>query len=249
LSPRRAGAQDPASLRLPDGEELAGWLEAAPGLPVVCTFAPELPGALELVGRFAGRVVFSIGHTEATREEAQAALAAGARHFTHLFNAMPGLHHRHPGPVTAAFEHAEATAEIIADGVHVHPALVALAARLLGERLVLVTDAMRACGMGDGTFRLYRHDVRVVGGEARLADGTLAGSLLTMDAAVRSAVAAGVPLAAALHAASGAPAGTIGRSGELGAIAAGRAADLVELDAELRVVRVLVAGEEVWHAD
>jgi N-acetylglucosamine-6-phosphate deacetylase len=244
LQPAKCGAQDPASLRAANRDELLAWIDEAGELPLVMTIAPEVEGALELIGELAGRVVFSIGHTAATLEISIAALERGARHFTHLFNAMPPLHHREPGPVAAALG-SKATAELIADTLHLHPAVLSLAARSLGGRAVLVTDAMRACGMPEGSYRLYRHEVTVSGGAARLRDGTLAGSVLTMDAAVRNMVSvAGIDLEDALRAATSTPAALVGAATK-GRIAAGLDADLVVLDDDLTVARVIARGEEV----
>jgi N-acetylglucosamine-6-phosphate deacetylase len=246
LSPSRAGAQDPEALRPANRDELDGWLSLAPGMPFVMTLAPEAPGALELIAARAPQVRFSLGHSEASVEVASAALAAGARGFTHLFNAMPALHHRQPGIVGAAFaDLTGSTVELIADGLHVHPLLLAACARLLGERVVLVTDAMRACGMPAGRYELGGLPVTVEDGAARLGDGTLAGSLLTMAAAVRTMVhAAGLPLVAVLPLAAAVPARALGLTRK-GRIAGGFDADLVELDEALRVARVWIAGEEL----
>ncbi|HVS03341.1 MAG TPA: N-acetylglucosamine-6-phosphate deacetylase [Thermoanaerobaculia bacterium] len=248
LNPRRAGAQDPAALRAADRGEVAQWLGAAGALPVLMTVAPEVPGVLALIAGLGERVIFSVGHTEATLEQAERAFAAGARHLTHLFNAMPGLHHRQPGPVAAAIAAEGVTAELIADGVHVHPAMLRLALDLFPKRLLLITDAMRACGLGDGAYRLGALAVEVRGGEARLADGTLAGSLLTMARAVHFMVTrAGVPLERVLPMTSTAPARVLGLT-DRGRIEAGCIADLVELSSELAVTRVLVRGREVARA-
>lgn len=246
LSPRRCGAHDPSALRAPDSEELRSWLREIEGLPAVVTLAPELPGALEMISELHQRVIFAIGHTEATFEEAAEGLARGARHFTHLFNAMAPLHHRRPGAAGAALASPSATAELIADGMHLHPALLGLAARALGGRAVLVTDAIRACGMPEGSYALHRHEVTVAGGAARLADGTLAGSVLTMAAAVRNGVRhTGLPLEQIAPMASEIPARLLGLSRK-GRLAAGFDADLVVLgDPSLEVERVFLGGEEL----
>ena len=245
LNPARAGAQDPAALRAADLAEVDGWIAAAGELPLLMTVAPEVAGVPELVAARSGRIRFSLGHSEAGHEQAQAALAAGARQVTHLFNAMPPLHHREPGLVGAALASPDAVVELIADGHHVHPLLLGACARLLGERVALVTDAMRACGMPPGTYALAALEVIVDGSSARLPGGALAGSLLTMDAAVRTMVrGAGLPLARALPLASAVPARALGLASH-GRIAAGAAADLVELDEELRAARVWIGGEPV----
>jgi N-acetylglucosamine-6-phosphate deacetylase len=244
LNPAKAGAQDPGALRAADAAEVEEWLAAAGGLPVTMTVAPEVPGVLELIAAFAGRLTFSIGHTEASAEVAQRALALGARRFTHLWNAMPPLHHRQPGVVGAALASPDATLELIADGRHVDPLLLAACARLAPTRTALVTDAMRAAGMPDGRYALAALEVEVRDGCARLAGGALAGSLLTMDAAASTMVRkAGLPLELVLPLASEVPARALGLS-EAGILAPGAAADLVELDDQLRASRAWVAGNE-----
>ena len=244
LNPARAGAQDPAALRAADLAEVDGWIAAAGELPLLMTVAPEVAGVLALIAARGERVRFALGHSEAGHELAQAALAAGARQVTHLFNAMPPLHHRQPGLVGAALASPDAVVELIADGLHVHPLLLGACARLLGERVALVTDAMRACGMPHGAYRLGPLEVTVDESGARLAGGALAGSLLTMAGAVRTMVReAGLPLASVLPLASAVPARALGLAGH-GRIAAGGAADLVELDDGLGVARVWIDGEE-----
>jgi N-acetylglucosamine-6-phosphate deacetylase len=240
-----AGAQDRSSLRDPDAEELEALLEAVGPLPAIMTIAPELPGALELIRRFSGRITFSIGHTAADHATAVKALELGASHFTHLFNAMTPLHHREPGVVGAALASRTATAELIADGIHLAAPVIRIAVNGMPSRIALVTDAMRACGLKDGTYKLYDYDVRVADGAARLTDGTLAGSVLTMETAVRNAVVlAGLPLEAVIPLSTEVPARLLGLGARKGRIAAGCDADLVLLDDELRVARVFVAGVE-----
>jgi N-acetylglucosamine-6-phosphate deacetylase len=248
LNPARAGAQDPAALRAADLAETDRWIAAAGDLPLRMTVAPEAPGVRELIVARAARIGFSLGHSEASHEQAAAAFAAGARGVTHLFNAMPPLHHREPGLVGAALASPQAVVELVADGLHVHPLLLAAVARLLGERVALVTDAMRACGMPPGEYALGALRVTVDERGARLAGGALAGSLLTMAGAVRTMVReAGLPLARALPLASTVPARALGLSRH-GRIAPGAAADLVELDDELSAARVWIAGEEIAAA-
>ncbi len=155
INPERAGAQDPSSIRPADIEELSSLLAEAPELRWIVTLAPELPGARSLIEHFRPlrhRVTFAIGHTAADYDAAAAALGWGASHFTHLFNAMTGLHHREPGAVGAALLSTAATAELIADGIHVHPAVLHLASRIMPQRIALVTDAIRACGLADGAY-------------------------------------------------------------------------------------------------
>jgi len=210
---------------------------------VQVTLAPELPGGLDAVRRLVSAgVAVAVGHTEAGWDEASAAFDAGASLVTHAFNAMPGLGHRAPGPLGAALARDGVTIEAIADGVHVHPALIRVLMDAAPRRVALITDAMAAAGSGGGRYLLGALDVDVTDGVARLAgDGTIAGSTLTQDAALRTAVAAGVSLPVAVEALTGAPARAIARD-DLGALAPGRLADAVLLDARLTVRGVWTAG-------
>ena len=230
LSGLKAGAQPPAALQLPELTVLEDLFAAGP--PTLLTLAPELPGALALVERAAqAGVVVSLGHSTATYECAVQAIAAGARHITHCFNAMLPLHHREPGLVGAALDLPDVTVEVIADGVHLHPAVVRLLWRTCGvSRVCLVSDAVDVDLPGEGV--------------ARLADGTLAGSRVGLDAAVRNAVGWGIPLADALTMASTTPASVIGVEHVL---ALGAPADLVLLDERLEVVMTIVAGTPIWE--
>ncbi len=241
LSRIRCGAQHPEYLLEPDRQVLDTLLKAGQGHVRTVTIAPELPGALELIDRLVeADVTVAVGHTDATYVQAMAAFDRGARLLTHAFNGMRPLHHREPGPVAAAFD-AGVACEAINDRVHVHPAVLRL---IPPERLILVTDAIDATGRGDGRYRLGGQDVAVVGGQARLVEGgALAGSTLTMDEAVRRAVLdVGLGIAAASAAASTHPARMLGIADRCGAIATGRAADLVVLDDDLRVRRVMAQG-------
>jgi N-acetylglucosamine-6-phosphate deacetylase len=250
LSPRRSGAHQPGALTHPAPAAIDELLTAGGGAVRMVTLAPELPGGLDAVGRLADAgVLVAIGHTDATYDEARAAIDAGARLGTHLFNAMRPLHHRDPGPVGALLD-APVDVELIADGVHLHPAVLRTVFAAKPGRCILVTDAMAAAGAPDGDYRLGPMAIEVRGGVARLADGSgdgaIAGSTLTMDAAVRFAVrTAGLPLIDVVHAASTAPAAAWGMA-DVGAIEAGRRADLVVLDERLEVVRVMRAG--AWLA-
>jgi N-acetylglucosamine-6-phosphate deacetylase len=246
LSALHAGAHDPALLAEPTPDAVDELVEAAAGHLRMVTLAPELPGGLDAVRRLsAAGVVAAIGHTDATYDQARAALDAGASVGTHLFNAMRALHHREPGPVTALLEHPDAYVELIADGVHLHPAVLRLAATRKPHLAVLVTDAMAAAGAGDGEYRLGDLSVHVRDGVARLAgNGAIAGSTLTMSAAVKFAVrVAGLPIEDVVRAATASPAAMLGLP-KVGALRPGYRADLVVLDAELDVLRVLHRG--VW---
>jgi len=249
LSAKHAGAHDRALLIEPTERDVETLVEAAGGHLRMVTLAPELSGGLDAVRRLStAGVVVAVGHTDATYDQARAALDAGASVGTHLFNAMRGIHHREPGPVTALMEHPDAYVELIADGVHLHPAVVRLAATPKPHRAVLVTDAMAAAGAGDGDYDLGPMRVEVRSGVARLAgQGAIAGSTLTMASAVRFAVLeAGLPIEDAVRAASASPAAMLGLD-RVGALRPGLRADLVVLDADLAVQRVLRGG--AWVVD
>lgn len=245
LARAHCGAHRVEHLRAPTAPEVQRLLDAAAGTVVQVTIAPELPGASETIGllRDAG-VRVAVGHTAATYEQARDAFEAGASLLTHAFNAMPGLHHREPGPLLAALEAEHVTVEVINDGVHVHPGLVRLLFDLAPGRVALVSDAMAAAGSPDGRYRLGGSDVIVAEGVARVADsGVIAGSTITVLDAVRNAVReVGLDLAVAVAAATQVPAAAIGRSGCHGHLDVGAAADAVLLDDELNVAAVWCAG-------
>ncbi|SOD71710.1 N-acetylglucosamine 6-phosphate deacetylase [Jatrophihabitans sp. GAS493] len=244
LSAARCGAQRPENLLAPDPLVLHKLLEAGQGVVRTVTIAPELPGALELIrDMVAAGVVAAVGHTDASYEQTAAAFAAGASLATHLFNAMGSFNQRAPGPAIAALD-AGVFVEMINDGVHVHESLTRLVERTAPDRLAFITDAISATGVGDGEYSLGDQAVRVRDGQARLSNGhSLAGSTHTMDEAVRRAVLeVGMSIEAASLAASGTPARVLGLEQTCGAIAPGLNADLVQLDDDLRVQRVMVGG-------
>jgi N-acetylglucosamine-6-phosphate deacetylase len=243
LSRARCGAHDPTQMRHPEPAEIDAALAAADGAIRMVTLAPELPGADAAIRRFldAG-VVVAVGHTDATYEQTKGAIAAGATVGTHLFNAMPPLHHRAPGPALALLRDPKVTVELIADGVHVHPAVVDAAIQAAGpDRVALITDAIGAAGCGDGAFRLGAVPIDVVSGVARVhGTSTIAGSTATMDRLFRS-VAPGAGLAAAVRMTSATPARALGLE-RVGALRAGYDANLVVLDRDLRVAAVMAHG-------
>ncbi|MBT8226956.1 MAG: N-acetylglucosamine-6-phosphate deacetylase [Dactylosporangium sp.] len=244
--PRR-GAQHPDHILAPDPRVLAALLDAGQGWVRTVTLAPEIPGALDLIDQVVGAgAVAAVGHTEATYDQAMAGFSRGARLLTHAYNGMRPPHHRQPGPVPAALD-AQIACEVINDGIHVHPAAVRLLARDNADRLILVTDAIAATGIGDGTFSLGGQAVVVRDGQARLtAGGALAGSTLTMAAAVRRAVVeVGLPVPVAAAAASGNPARLLGIADRCGAIVPGLDADLVLLDDAFELRRVMARGQWV----
>ena len=244
----RAGAQDLTSIRPSDIHELSALINEAPRLRWMVTIAPEIEGARALIEHFRDRVLFSIGHTSANHATAVAALEWGASHFTHLFNAMTGLHHRDPGVVGAAMTSVDATAELIADGIHVHQAALRLAVNAMPHRIALITDAMRACGLAEGTYKLYDYEVTVGDGAARLADGTLAGSVLTMAGAVKNMVElAGLPLETVLPLATEVPARIAAVGDRKGRIESRYDADLVLLTEKFDAERVWVRGDALGN--
>lgn len=244
LSARHAGAHDPALLVDPTPGDVDLLLERGGGAVRMVTLAPERPGGLAAIRRLtAAGVLVSIGHTDATYDQARAALDAGAGAGTHLFNAMRGLHHREPGPVAALLEHPDAYVELIADGVHVHPAMLRRAAADKPHLTVLVSDAMAAAAAADGDYRLGRMDVEVRDGVARLREnGAIAGSTLTIATAVKYAVTrAGLPIEDVVRAATATPAAMLGLD-RVGSLRPGNRADLVLLDDAMDVVRVMYRG-------
>ncbi|ETW23800.1 N-acetylglucosamine-6-phosphate deacetylase [Mycobacterium gastri 'Wayne'] len=249
LSPVRCGAHDPTRMRAPDPAEIDAVLAAADGTIRMVTLAPELPGADQAIRRFLdATVVVAVGHSDATYEQARHAVGLGATVGTHLFNAMPPLDHRAPGLVLALLEDPRVTVELIADGVHVHPAVVRTVIAAIGpNRVALITDAMAAAGCGDGAYRLGSVPIDVEAGVARVrGTSTIAGSTATMDQLFRSAAGADPDddaLAAAVQLTSATPARALGLAG-IGSLRAGCDADLVVLDRGLRVVAVMRSG--VW---
>jgi N-acetylglucosamine-6-phosphate deacetylase len=244
ISHARRGVHPEGALAKPSIPLLERLLAAAGGYARILTVAPELPGALELIDR-ARRdgLVAAIGHTDATYDQAVAAIHHGASHAVHVFNAMRPFSHRDTGVLGAVLTHPEVTAELIADGVHVDaPAIQILLASKGTAGVLLVSDGIAATGMPDGTYRLGTFDVMVSGGVARNADGRLAGSTLTLDRAIRHMVSLGVSPIEAVRMATLAPAERLGISAKKGVIAPGADADLVFLTSDLNVKSVMTRG-------
>jgi N-acetylglucosamine-6-phosphate deacetylase len=248
LSPRRAGAHRLEHLRPPSVGWITDLLDEVPGLVRMVTLAPELDGAWPVIRALRARgVVVAAGHTDATYAEATAAFDEGVRVATHLFNAMRPVHHREPGVALAALARPEVVCSIIADGVHLHPAVVNLVVAVKGPRgAALITDAISAAGAAAGTSTLGDRMVRLVDGAPRLQDGTLAGSVLSMDQAVRALLAGRAGLPGAVTMASSVPAAVLGL--EAGEIRVGRPADLVVLDRALVPAATIVGGAVAWRA-
>jgi N-acetylglucosamine-6-phosphate deacetylase len=250
LNPARPGAFRPESIVPPNPALLGSYLERGQGLVRLITLAPELSGAADVIRLArAHDVVCGAGHTQATWDEMQDAMALGVSHVIHTFNAMAALHHREPGVLGATLADERLTAEIIADGIHVHPGAVRLLVRAKGaDGVALITDSIGAAGMPDGEYAFEEQAITVAAGAARLADGTLAGSMLTMDQGVANLLAFGAAdLAEAVIMGSTTPAHVLGLHGQKGQIAPGADADLVAFDDQLQVRWAMVGGEVVFR--
>jgi len=244
ISKARRGVHPLEAIAGPSVAALARLLEASDGLVRILTIAPELPGAMELIEvAVAAKIVVALGHTDADYDQARAAIQAGARHAAHMFNAMRPFTHRDPGVVGAILTDPDVTAEVIADGVHVAgPAIQVLIGAKGFDAVLLVSDGIAATGMPDGNYRLGNFEVTVKEGVCRNEEGKLAGSTLTLDRALRNAVALGVSLKDAVRMATVLPARRLGLAGKKGIIAVGADADLVALTPDLRVAGVMTRG-------
>lgn len=246
LSPARCGAHDHTRMRVPDPAEIDAVLAAAGGTIRMVTLAPELAGSADAIRRLRhANIVVAVGHTNANYQQTRDAIALGATVGTHLFNAMPTLDHRDPGPVLALLTDPRVTVELIADGVHVHPEMVRAVLRWLGpDRVALVTDAIAAAGYGDGAYRLGAVPIDVESGVARVrGTPTIAGSTATMDQMFRLMAGLGT-LADAVQVTSATPARALGLD-RLGRLQADYHANLVVLDRDLHVHKVMHNG--IWH--
>ncbi|MGW8764180.1 N-acetylglucosamine-6-phosphate deacetylase [Streptomyces sp. NPDC055815] len=251
ISPCRKGAHDETLLRDPDPAEVRKLIDAARGQAKMVTLATELPGGLDSVHLLTEHgVIAAIGHTDATYEQTRAAIDAGATVATHLYNAMPALGHRAPGPIAALLEDERITVELINDGTHLHPAALELAFHHAGpERVAFITDAMDAAGFGDGRYMLGPLAVDVKDSVARLVEGgSIAGSTLTLDRAFkRAATIDGLPVESVVRAISANPARLLGVYDRVGSLEPGKDADIVVLDAEFDLKGVMRKGEWIVH--
>ena len=249
LCKAKKGAQNEAYLHDPDPAMLHRLQEAAGGLVKLVTLAAEQPGALEFIrAARADGVTVSLGHTTADYDTACAAYDAGARQATHLFNAMPPFTHRAPGVVGAAFDHPEVLVELISDGVHIHPSVVRAVFQLFGrDRVILISDSLRATGMPDGRYPFGGQEIEVHGNRATMvgAPDTLAGSVSDLMACMRTAVSFGIPLADAVTAAAVNPARVLGIDDRLGSLDVGKEANVAVLNRDLTLRAVLFHGEVV----
>lgn len=247
INPKYKGAQDAENIRLPEWE----WIEPFCGVIKIVTLAPELPGANEMAGRLKDHgIIASMGHTAATYEEAMEGIKAGISHATHLFNAMSGVHHRNPGAAVAALS-SDVYCELIADSVHVHPGLFELIRKAKGiDRIILVTDCMEAGGMPDGNYTLGGQPVTVKGNEARLEDGTLAGSVLRLNEGLYNFYKyTNAEIHEVFRTASINPAKELGIDDRKGSIKLGKDADFILIDEYFNVKAAYVRGVCVWEAE
>ena len=246
FSEKKKGAQNGAYLKQPDFEGFKKLYDDCGGLIAIADVAPELPGSAEFVAKASKLCTVSIAHSDATYDDAKAAYDNGATHLTHLYNAMPGIHHRNPGVIPAAVENKNVRAELICDGLHVHPASVRLAYSMFGgERLILISDALRCSGMPDGDYELGGQMVHLAGGIAKLADGTIAGAATNLFDGMKNAMAFGIPEEDAIRAVTYNPACAIGKEAEIGSIAEGQLADFIVCSADYSQKRVFLGGKEI----
>ncbi|MGG3468202.1 N-acetylglucosamine-6-phosphate deacetylase [Neobacillus pocheonensis] len=248
LNVKRKGMQNECYLRHPDLEEMKKLINKSGSLLRMVTLAPELPGGLEMIRFLRDKgIIAAIAHSDATYEEAKQAFANGATHVTHCFNGMRPIHHRDPGLVLAAFEESSVSVQAIVDDVHLHPAIVRLLYREKGpEKMVLITDALQAMGLGDGTYLFGGHEVRVIDGVAKLGDGTLASSTVTMNEALEKTIQTGIPLRDAVRMATLTPANVLGLEHK-GRIEPGADADLVLMNDRFEVLWTMVNGKIIYR--
>ena len=248
FSYKKRGAQNPDYLKEPDFEGFKKLYDGCGGLVRIVDIAPELPGAVEFVEKAKELCTVSIAHTDSDYDRAKAAVDAGVTHLTHLYNAMPGVHHRNPGVIPAAVENKNVRAEIICDGMHIHPASVRLAFSMFGgERMILVSDSGRCAGQPDGTtFDIGGQTAQLVGGVAKLvADGTIACSASNMWACLQNVISWGIAEEDAVRAATYNPACALGVQDIVGSIETGKQADFIVCGEGYASKRVFLAGEEV----
>lgn len=246
FSEKKKGAQNGAYLRLPDFEAFKKLYEDCGGLVRIVDVAPELEGAEEFVRQASQLCTVSLAHTDSDYDHAKAAIDAGATHVTHLYNGMPPIHHRKPGVIGAAAENPKVRAELICDGIHVHPSAIRLAFSMFGpSRMVLISDALRCCGMSDGTYDLGGQAVYLKGKTCTLADGTLAGSVTNLFDCMRNVISYGIAPEAAIRAASYNPACALGLDSEIGSISQGKCADFIVCNDKFERKAVYIDGEKV----
>lgn len=246
LSEEKRGAQNAAHLRTPDFAAFCALYNECGGIVRIVDVSPELTGAESFIRKASALCAVSVAHTNASYDEASAAFDAGCSHLTHLYNAMPPLHHREPGVIGAAAERDAVSAELICDGLHVHPSAVRMAFQLFPDRICLVSDTLRCCGMPYGVYDLGEQATFLKDGAARLADGTLAGAATNLFEGMRNAIRFGIPEETAIRAATIRPAQVIGADDEIGSIAVGMMADFMVCDDDLNVQSVYSEGSKLF---
>lgn len=246
ISPAKKGAQAAENIMHCDYEYFSQLQDAAGGLIKLVDIAPEEAGAMEFIDKVKGTVVVSLAHTASDYDTAMEAIAHGASHATHLYNAMPPLNHRNPGVIGAVRDSDSCHVELICDGVHIHPSVIRATFAMFGaQRMILISDSMRATGLDDGEYTLGGQPVTVKGNLATLHDGTIAGSATNLMDCMRFVVKhAGLPLETAVMCATANPAKEIGIFDEVGSIAVGKKADFVLLDQDLNLAGVYIDGKE-----
>ena len=246
FSEKKKGAQNAKYLKNPDYEGFLKLYEDCGGMIRIADVAPELPGAAEFVEKVSKLCTVSVAHTDSDYDHAKEAFQRGATHLTHLFNAMPGINHRNPGVIPAAAEDPRVRAELICDGMHVHPATVRLAFQVFGgHRMVLISDALRCCGMPDGEYEIGGQQAYLKGGVAKLADGTIAGAATNLFDCMRNAILFGIPEVDAVRAATANPACALGVQDRVGSIATGKLADFIVCRSDYTGKRVFLGGKEI----
>ncbi len=245
FSEKKRGAQNAAHLQNPDVDAFLKLYKDCGGLIRIVSIAPELPRAIAFTESVSKKCRVAIGHTNAGYEQTIEIMRAGASHLTHLYNAMPGFHHRNPGVIGAASENEQVTAELICDGIHSHPSAVRAAFKLFPGRICLISDSLRCCGLKNGTYELGGQTVFLADGVARLADGTIAGSAVNLFTCMQNAVKFGIPVQEAVAAASIRPARVVGCDREAGSLEAGKKADFLVCSRDLELEQVFVRGKRV----
>jgi N-acetylglucosamine-6-phosphate deacetylase len=250
INPEEKGAQKEEDIKKVSVEEFLEFNQASGNFIRLVTIAPEMPGAIDFIRWLHQQgIIVSVGHSNATYKQVQEGIQAGLSHVTHIFNAMRGLHHREPGVVGAALSSPKLIVEMIADGIHLHPIVLKMLTQIKeSEKLVLITDAMRATGFKEGTYDLGGQEVIVTQGQAKLKNGTLAGSVLTMDQAVKNLVTkVGISLLNAVQMASYNPAKCLGIDDKKGSLELYKDADIVILNKNLETELTMVAGKVVYR--
>ena len=242
FSYRKRGAQNADYLKNPDYDGFFDLYNRCGGLIKTVDIAPELPGAVEFTEKVCGQCIVGVAHTDASYTDAKNVFDAGASRLVHLFNAMPGIHHRNPGVIGAASENGNVTAELICDGLHVSPSAVRMAFKLFPGRLCLISDSLRCAGMPDGTYQLGGQDVILKNNEARLTEGNLAGSVANLFACMKNAIEFGINESDAINAATVIPAASIGMDKVIGSIENGKFADFLVCDENLNLEQVYIGG-------